>query len=513
VNRTRTATSHHRRFEKVEPQPMSRPSRVSSVRGPLAVACLAAMLLTAAVSLGAAPPAHADDSNGTSLGLVTVTPATGKWTDDSTAVKMGGTYTCPKGVGPNDQVWSQVFIAERGHEAPTVTADTPMSPTNLYPIAGNANSTIDGSGGTFQDQEYVFPLLDASQTTNTWTPAGGSMFTSAQAFIDSLDSSKSYSLVVACGMFRPTDGSPVFLPDASGHVPAAWADLTLSADKTGWTISAPKASSTVTTVGLVASAGAGSATLTATVQAAGATATSATGTVEFHTGDTPVVSAPVVNGIGSFTVSGLTAGHSYAYTAVYVPDAASTFGTSTSTAQSVTPTAAAVVPGAELAAGTAMVAGTAYKVTVPAATFTAGDTVTGVIHSDPITLTETSTVAGDGSTVFAFTAPTGVPAGDHQLILSDAHSKTSTTAFTVAAAADPTTTPPATATAGTGVSAGTDPSAGNSPVSFATDWVGGMASTPMGVAALFGLLVAAVAAAVGGWLYFWRQRGRVTTAK
>jgi hypothetical protein len=483
---------------------MSRPSRVSSVRGPLAVACLAAMLLTAAVSLGAPPPAHADDSNGTSLGLVTMTPATGKWTDDSSTVKMGGTYTCPKR-GDFDQITGHIFIAERGHEAPTVTAGTPVAATTLYPYLGSSNAPLDDYGAA-KEFQYAFPGIDA---VANWTPAVGPIFTSAQAFIDSLDSSKSYSLVVACTIRGAgTNYADWIYPDASGHVPAAWADLTLSADKTGWTISAPKAPSTVT---LVATAGAGSATLTATVQAAGVTATGATGTVEFHTGDTPVVSAPVVNGIGSFTVSGLTAGHSYAYTADYVPDAASTFGASTSTAQSVTPTAAAVVPGAELAAGTAMVAGTAYKVTVPAGTFTAGDTVTGVIHSDPITLTETSTVAGDGSTVFAFTAPTGVPAGDHQLILSDAHSKTSTTAFTVAAAADPTTTPPATATAGTGVSAGTDPSAGNSPVSFATDWVGGMASTPMGVAALFGLLVAAVAAAVGGWLYFWRQRGRVNT--
>ena len=153
------------------------------------------------------------------------------------------------------------------------------------------------------------------------------------------------------------------------------------------------------------------------------------------------------------------------------------------------------VAGTELASGDAVVAGTKYTLTTAAGSLTAGDTVSAEIHSNPIALPETSTVQPNGSTVYGFTAPTGLPSGTHQLVLADTHSKTVTLDFTVAAV--------------NGSNGTIDPAADgtNSPVSFATDWIGGMAFTPMGTAGLFGVLLLGGALVVGGWCYFWRRRG------
>ena len=473
-------------------------SRLSSsrIRVPLS-AGLGTLLLAAAVSLTGITSAQADATNGTSLGTVTVDPSTGTWVDNPAAVMMGGDYICPAMAGMTDP-GASLYIAERGHEAPLVsTAGSVPETTDLYPYNGADSGVVTDQTGAAFPTTGQFPLVFDGYVV--WRPAAGS-FATLQDFLNSLDSSKQYSLVAACAYYVTVSRERRIMPDATGHVFAAWSPLTLTADKTGWTVGTVKAG---TTVALSAAPGAGSATLTATVQSAGSTASAATGSVTFDESGSTASTAAVSNGVATTTVTGLAAGQTHTYTATYVPAADAAFTGSTSTGASVTIPTSTPVAGTELASGDAVVAGTKYKLTTAAGSLTAGDTVSAEIHSNPIALPETSTVQPDGSTVYGFTAPSGLPSGTHQLVLADTHSKTVTLDFTVAAV---------NGSNGNGGNGNIDLAANgtNSPVSFATDWIGGMAFTPMGTAGLFGFLLLGGALLVGGWFYFWRRRGLPT---
>ena len=474
-------------------------SRSASSRAlrPLGAIC-GALLVAATVSVTAVTSAQADTSNGTSLGSVTITPASGKWTDAPSSVTVGGTYTCPAPPSVKDiPGFTYLFITEQGTESPALPPEgSPAQTTPLYPVNGTGIGAVVGDDGQPANGIGVFPgVFNGSPF---WQKPDGSAFASVADFLATFDPTRHYSLVSACGYMDQIDYTTWLMPDATGHVAAAWSPLTLSADKSGWTVGAVAAD---TSVRLAAVPGAASVTLTATVQSGGTTAVAAAGSVTFARADGAAVgTAAVANGEARYTLNYLTPGQTYAYTATYVPDAGAAFTGSTSTTSSVTIAAAPVeapvgapVDGTELPSDGTVVPGTKYKVTAPAGSFTANDTVTAEIHSTPIPLSETSKALADGSTVYAFTAPGSLPAGNHQLVLTDTHGKTVTVNFTVAA--DPTG-------GGTGKDAGS-----NIPVSFATDWVGALASTSSGVAGLFGMLIASTASIVAGWFYFWRRRG------
>lgn len=460
------------------------------------------VIVTSAVAVTARPGASAQaEATGTRLGHVTVSPNTGTWDMDPSNVSMEGDYTCSP-VGPYTQLSSAVFIAESGHEEPAIPeagVDTGAGSEVPYPLSLAAGGGTIDSFGAAQPSAGVFPGIWDGWPN--WALGDGTQLTSTADVLDHLDASKSYSLVVACTYAK--NSSLYLLPDASGHVMAAWSPLKLSADKLTWTVPSPSS------IALTATAsGDSGVTLAATLTSGGTAATGASGSVEFSAAGTPVGTATVANGAASQTLTGLTSGATYSYTATYTPDAASTFdgATSTAVAFTVTPTTTptptptpTTTPGTgtELTAGATMTAGTAYTVTAPAGTFTAADTVKGEIHSDPIALKETAVAAADGGTVYAFTAPSGVPAGSHELVLTDAHGATYRVAFTVAAASGG---------GGGGGGNGTQTTGTNTPVSFATDWIGGMASTPGGLAGLFGILLALIAVAVAAWNYFWRRR-------
>lgn len=255
------------------------------------------------------------------------------------------------------------------------------------------------------------------------------------------------------------------------------------------TISAVKSD---TKVGLAAKAkGADSADLTATVSAAGATAVAATGPVDFYADGAKVGSGTLDAGVATYTATGLKDGSKHTFSAKYAGDSA--FNAS----ESATATVTLPAKPTPLKDGDVVTPGTAYTVSLPAGSFDASSTVTGVIHSDPIPLTETAPATADGAADYTFTAPANLPAGAHQLVLTGG-AKTVTIAFSVAAAVDP--------TGPTGP--GTTPAAGgtNNPVSFATDWIGTAASTPGGLIALIAAALAALSAAAAGTSVLIRRR-------
>jgi hypothetical protein len=225
-------------------------------------------------------------------------------------------------------------------------------------------------------------------------------------------------------------------------------------------------------------------------------ATDAKGTVEFDEtsgGTVQDAGKAVTNGVATDTVTGLTPGQSYTFTATYTADSSEDYGDSAASLPKTAQVPAAGQPGA-LSDGGTVVPGSAYDVEIPAATFGDGDAVTVVLHSDPQTL-DPGTAGTDGSLDYAFTAPADLVAGSsHSLVFTDAtdSTKTATVTFTVQAAAD-----------------NTDP---NDPASFATDWVVAMASTPAGMAGLFGILVVLAAVVVVGWMWFWRRRRAAQSA-
>jgi hypothetical protein len=132
--------------------------------------------------------------------------------------------------------------------------------------------------------------------------------------------------------------------------------------------------------------------------------------------------------------------------------------------------------------GMTVTAGALYTVAVPDGTFDGGENVGGTVQSTPIPVGTGSATAGGGLS-FAFRMPSGLDPGAHSLVLTGVSSgKTHTVAFSVAAG---------------------DP---NKPVSFATDWVGHVITTPGTLAALFAVLLALVALGLLAWNLFWRRR-------
>ena len=277
--------------------------------------------------------------------------------------------------------------------------------------------------------------------------------------------------------------------------PAAFGSSVSAAAALVTIVGSTKAATSVTLTG---SASGTDANLVATVSSAGAPLSAALGRVEFSDGTGAKVADATVNGSGvaSATITGLTAGASYTYTAMYVATASENF-TSSAASSAVTIEVARVDETPLLTAGGVVVPGQEYRVVAPADTFVAGETVHGEIHSTPITLSETAVALTDGSVVYSFTAPKELAAGSsHELVLRGDGGAEYTLAFTVKAA-DSTVVPVSTLKPGT-----------NNPVAFATDWIGGVARTPQGIAGLFAGLLGLAALLVGGAAWAITRRGR-----
>jgi hypothetical protein len=224
----------------------------------------------------------------------------------------------------------------------------------------------------------------------------------------------------------------------------------------------------------------------------------AAGNVVFSDGNgAKVAEAPVnASGVATATIAGLTAGASYSYTAVYVATASENF-LSSAASPAITVEVARADETPLLTAGGVVVPGQKYRVVAPAGTFVAGETVHGEIGSTPIALAETAVALEDGSAVFIFTAPKQLEAGSaHELRLTGDAGAEYTLAFTVKAA-DSTVVPVNALKPGT-----------NNPVAFATDWIGGVAQTPQGIAGLFAGLLGLAALLVGGASWAITRRGR-----
>jgi hypothetical protein len=292
----------------------------------------------------------------------------------------------------------------------------------------------------------------------------------------------------------------------ANYVPAADSNFAEStSEAASVTISKVKVATTVELTGTAS--GYDAINFSATVKSPSATASDATGTVEFWSAGSKMGVGDVANGVATFAATGLTDGQSYSYTAKYVP-AAEEANYAASAESAAVSVAIPALP-KELKDGDSIAAGGTYRVEFLKDTFEAGTTLTGVVHSDPITLDETAAVAADGSARYIFTAPAALVAGSsHELEVTDG-TTTVTIAFSV-------TTPPPADDNGDNNNGGgannnngdsTIPKTGNNdPASFATDWIGAAGNNPLGLAAIIGSLLAAAAGATAGSVLLWRRR-------
>ncbi|MGD8193454.1 Ig-like domain-containing protein [Herbiconiux sp. P18] len=475
---------------------------------------LCVALVGAALALGV--PSSAIAAGDTSPASIGFSPDHGSWSD--TGAVMTTDFSClPAADG--QELRMSGFISDVGAESPEVPADVlafsfyPFTKFDATEASFVTDVPVDADGSLPDDLK-----LDMFMSGSWADSSGGAVPDMATA----LTPGSTHSF----GLYCYDNVSFTYQRDTDGRVHSAWTPLYIRADGS-WSFveGGTPAEPVDTAVDLAGALNADqkSIDLTATVRAASGTTSlpDATGTVTFREGTT-VVGTPVVvtSGAAKASISGLAAGD-HSFTATYTPDAAASVKYRESPASAATPAITVpksvdtpVVPGTELGAGDRVTAGTQYKVTLAAKSFTAGDSVSGTIRPDSITLSEKATVAADGSVVYGFTAPAGLATGDHQLVLADAHGGSFQVAFTVAAAA-PTPTPSATPSSAPPAAAqnGTPAAGANQAVKFATDWIGGMAATPMGAATLFGSLLLATAVAVAGWLVFWRRRPGATTGR
>lgn len=371
--------------------------------------------------------------------------------------------------------WSTLVVnADGSFSVPSATATSLVATADAStPTTANLTATVaPATAGTvnFYDGTSATPLNSAPVAV-----ASG-----AATFAATGLTSGSHSFTAT---FTPTDGG--FAPSTSSPV-----TLTIGTVKTA------------TTVALVGTATGTQIVLSATVRKPdGSTATDAQGTVEFDEtagGTLADKGKAVVNGVATDTVTGLTPGSSYTFTATYTADGKEAYASSTAS-----PPAPVLVPAAgqngTLSNGGVVVPGSTYDVLFPTGTFTNSGSVQVVLHSAPQTLSP-GTAAADGSLSYSFTAPTTLdPGSAHTLVFTDATNTAAvaqTVAFTVQATATSGTTP-----------SGSNPS--NSPVGFATDWIRAMAKTPAGISGLFGMSILFAGALTAGWFWFWRSRRRL----
>jgi Big-like domain-containing protein len=191
------------------------------------------------------------------------------------------------------------------------------------------------------------------------------------------------------------------------------------------------------------------------------TPSTAIGSVGFYDGTTSLGTVAVASGSATLSTTTLAVGSTHSFVATFTPTDATAFKTSQSPAVAYTITAADTTTptltgpdGSTLSSDPTLTTG--EVVTVQAGGFTAGESVSAVVHSTPETLTPT-TASSTGTISYAFTVPSDLPAGAHSLVLTGATSQTTVTIdFSIA-------TP---AVLGTTTTSATTPSAGSASLPF-----------------------------------------------
>lgn len=433
---------------------------------------------------------------------LTVTPATGSdVTQDSETFATSG-MGC---VGDGSSI--QTFLVQKVETAPVTVAEATdiLISAVTAPASPDIVSLIDGTIGDGTDPNSTFSGGDLTESEGFPFNQGlgwRSTPTTYQTLADVVEQfgAGRYTLVSVC---YDVDFNIVADSTVPSNAVAAVLPVRLNTDGSWATGTAATVDSTTTTVSAVPVDGGGAA-LTATVTDTSTSGTIPAGTVTFSDGSTVLNdSAPAaVDGTTgkatlTATATQLPVG-THSITATFAPTDATLFAASTSAAQSVVVAAGQDAPppaqNGALTDGGTVQPGTDYDVSFPGGTFGDGDTVNVVLNPDAVTLPD-GTAGTDGSLDYTFSAPSDLVAGDtHTLVFTDASdaTKTQTIAFTVAAAADDTSNPPG----------------NNDPSSLLTDSTAWATQTPQGIAALIGLIVLAVGAAVAGWWVFvWRRRG------
>ncbi|CAD5990663.1 Ig-like domain repeat protein [Agreia sp. COWG] len=419
-----------------------------------------------------------DSSVGTMMDLSTLKP--GEYSLSVTCTTVGATMSWNSETRLVTQAWTPLTITETSWSVPAAVAPAAETTTSLSATksatdeaAADLVATVVATSGTPSGSVQFFDGATAVGSPVTVSGSGGASLT-------------------ASGL---TGGEHSFTASFSATDPALFAGST-SAPALVTVVGSTKAQTSVTLTG---SASGTDANLVATVSSAGAPLTAAAGRVEFSDGEGAKVSDAAVNaaGVATVTIAGLTQGASYKYTATYVATSGENYLTSAASS-AITVDVARANETPLLTAGGVVVPGQKYRVVSPAATFVAGETVRGEIHSTPILLTETSAARQDGSVEFVFTAPSELVAGSsHELVLTGAAGAEYTVAFSVKAA-DSAVVPASTLKPGT-----------NSPVGFATDWVGRVAQAPQGMTGLFAGLIGLAALLVAGVAWVTTRRGRL----
>jgi hypothetical protein len=201
--------------------------------------------------------------------------------------------------------------------------------------------------------------------------------------------------------------------------------------------------------------------LTATV-----TPTTALGSVTFYDGSTSLGTQALASGSATLSTSTLGVGSTHSFVAIFTPTNSTVtdptaFIGSQSPAVAYTITAAtSTTPtllgpdGSTLSSDPTLTMG--ETITVQASGFTAGESVSAVVHSTPETLTP-ATASSTGTISYAFTVPSDLLTGAHTLVLTGATSQTTVTVdFSIASPA----------VLGTTTTSTTTPSAGSASLPF-----------------------------------------------
>ncbi len=396
------------------------------------------VVFTATVTPSAAGSVQFMDNGSPLGGLVTVTTGTTSATASSAATTTLSTSThsitavfTPSdstAFGPSTSATLSYMVNAAGTPVPTQTALT----------ASIASPTTTGTSVTFTATVTPNNAVGTVQFMNGTTAMGSpvAVVSGAATYTTAFGAANTYTITA---VFTPTSAAS-FVASTSAA---------MSFVVTGATVT-----STALAVSPATSAAAGAnVQLTATV-----TPTTAVGSVVFYDGSTTLGTETLTGGSATLSTSTLAVGGTHSFVAIFTPTNSTAtdptaFKGSQSPAVAYTITAATTATttltgpdGSTLASDPTLSLG--EVVTVQASGFTAGESVTVVVHSTPETLTPT-TASSTGAVNYQFTVPSDLPTGAHSLVLTGATSQTTVTIdFSIASPAVLGTTTTSTPSAG-----------------------------------------------------------------
>lgn len=317
-------------------------------------------------------------------------------------------------------------------------AGTPVATTTAL-TASVTSPTTTGTSVTFTATVAPNTAVGTVQFMNGTTAMGSpvALASGTATYVTSFGAAASYSITA---VFTPTS--------AAAFVASTSAAINL-------VVSGATVTSTALAVSPASTAAAGAnVQLTATV-----TPTTAVGSVVFYDGSTTLGTQTLTGGAAVLSTSTLAVGSAHSFVAIFTPTNSTAtdptaFKGSQSPAVAYTITAASTTTptltgpdGSTLSSNPTLTLG--EVVTVQAGGFTAGESVTAVVHSTPETLTPT-TASTTGAVTYQFTVPSDLPTGSHSLVLTGATSQNTVTInFSIATPAVLGTTTTSTPSAGT----------------------------------------------------------------